>query len=781
MKQTLSISGMHCNSCALNIEESLKKSAGVNSVSVNFATGKAVIEGEIKIEKVKEVVESLGYRIGDKADKDDQVDINEIKRMVIFSGLLSLPIFLLAMGWEVIGQIGPIGQIGETGRNIILLLLTTPVQFIAGFRFYKGAWQAMRNGFANRDTLVALGTSAAYFYSLAVVLGLLPGTVFFETAALLIFFLLLGKYLEAMTVSKTRQAIQKLMEVGAKKARIVRNIRDMGDIREIAIEEVKVGDLLLVKPGEKVAVDGVIIDGQSMIDESMVTGESMPVEKKTGDKVIGGTINKNGSFIFRAEKIGSQTLLNQIIDFVEKAQAAKAPTQQIADKISSIFVPSIIAIAFLVMSYWLWVGRLPLEQALSYGIAVLVIACPCALGLATPTAIMVGTGVGARRGILIKGGEALQKAENINMVVFDKTGTLTKGEPEVMDIISDEAAGHEFFHSTLSPLVLQSSQSTQSNLSKGAAVMGEAVKNYGPASPHKGALEKGDAYLLNYILQVAASVELKSEHPLGQAIVKKAKERNLVLDKVSNFQALPGFGVSGIINSIKISVGKVKKADNEFVRKWTSKGATVVQVDIENSLAGYMAIADSLKENSKAAVDHLKEKGYQVAMISGDNQQTADEIGRQLGIEKIKAGVLPEDKAKIIGEFKGFTGIGGQKNKIAFVGDGINDAPALTIADLGIAMGGGTDVARESGDIVLVKDDPLAIVEAIGLAKATFNKVKFNFFWAFAYNILGIPIAAGLLSGIGITLKPELAGLAMAFSSVSVVSNSLLLKRFKVR
>ncbi|MFH0864348.1 MAG: heavy metal translocating P-type ATPase [Candidatus Gottesmanbacteria bacterium] len=746
MKHNLPISGMHCTSCALNIENSLAKLPGVKSVIVNFATGQLVIEGDVSLVQIREKVEELGYKIEDDSRHHHiagQGETDKLKMMVVLTGIISLPILILSMGWGIFSQMW---QISDTEKNILLFILATPVQFVAGFRFYKGTWQGLRNGFVSMDTLVALGTSAAYFYSLGVILKIFSGEVFFETASLLIFFLLLGKYLEAKTLAGTNEAIKKLMEVGAKKARVLSNLKDLSNLREIPVEQVRVGDILLVKPGEKVPVDGIIIDGQTSINEAMVTGEAMPIDKKLGDKVIGGTLNINGSFIFKAEKVGRQTLINQIIEFVEHAQEAKAPTQKIADKISSIFVPGIIVTAISVMIFWLLIG-LSFSQALTFAIAVLVIACPCALGLATPTAIMVGTGVGAENGILIKGGEALQKAEKIDMVVFDKTGTLTKGQATILDIsvVDSLRSPMRFF-----PVQTDLRSSKIDRL---------------PANRD--------------VLLQAASLEQKSEHPLAQAIVKKAKEEGIILKDVKNFKALPGLGVEGEIGEAKVKVEKVgqKGEEEEFVKNWRNKGATVVEVKINDQTTGFIAIADTLKENSIKAVKLLNKKGYQVAMITGDDQTTANEIGKQLGIEKVMANVLPEEKAAEIEKLKN----GIKETKVAFVGDGINDAPALAIADLGIAMGGGTDIAKEIGDIILVKNDPLVVVSAIELANATFNKVKFNFFWAFFYNILGIPIAAGLLSGLGIILRPELAGLAMALSSISVVSNSLLLKKIKLR
>jgi len=709
MKYELSIKGMHCASCAAKIEKKLLQTKGVTEANVNFMTGKAVVQGKTGKQELKSAIESFGYKVVETEDIGGLGEMGELKKSVIFAGILSIPIFLVSMFFKNVPY-----------RGWILFFLTTPVQFYSGKRFYKGAIGpivvALRSvslavpDFFTMDTLVALGTSAAYFYSVGVLFKLFSGEIFFETSALLIFFILLGNYFEARTLSQTNEAIKKLAEIGAKEAVILRNGKEV----KIPISELIVGDEIVVKPGDKIPVDGTILEGQSAVDESMVTGESLPVEKNVGDKVVGGTVNKYGSFVFKAEKVGSDTLLFQIIEFVEKAQKAKAPTQKLADKISSVFVPTIILISSLVFGYWLVLAELSFASALSFAVAVLVISCPCALGLATPTAIMVGTGIGASKGILIKGGEALQKAIGIKTIVFDKTGTLTKGEPEVVAVEGDDD-----------------------------------------------------------LLKIAASVEQKSEHPIAKAIVEEAKKKKLSLSEVERFQAMPGMGVFGIIEDLGEVMVLATKREEKFVKEWRGKGATVVEVIIENKQTGFIAIADALKESSKKAVEELKKRGFNTAMITGDDKTTAESIARELEVGRVIANVLPEEKAREVEELK-------KEGRLAFVGDGINDAPALSVADLGIAMGGGTEVARETGDIVLVKNDPRDVLRAIKLAQATFNKVKFNFFWAFFYNMLGIPIAAGALSGWGITLKPEFAGLAMAFSSVSVITNSLLLKKVKL-
>lgn len=716
MEKIFQIKGMHCASCASKIETKLRTVKGVKSANVSFTTGKATVYGKVKSEEITKVIKDLGYKIDNLGEVEKIKELNKDKRDLIFAGILCLPIFLLSMFFK-----------NTPYREWVIFLLATPVQFYSGKKFYEGAVRGIRGvgviKGANMDSLVAIGTSAAYFYSVGVLFNLFTGEIFFETSALLIFFLLLGEYLEGKTLRKTNEAIRKLAELGAKDAVILRNDMEI----KVPLSELIVGDEIIVKPGEKIAVDGIIINGQSSIDESMVTGEAMPVDKKVGDKVIGGTINKYGSIVFRAEKVGSDTLLSQIIKFVEKTQSAKAPTQKLADKISSVFVPLIMVISLLVLAYWLLIAGLSFSSALSFAIAVLVVSCPCALGLATPTAIMVGTGIGAKMGILIKGGEALQKAVGIKTVVFDKTGTLTRGEPVVRDV----------------------------------KIVGD-ISN-------------------NELLRLAASVEQKSEHPIARAIVKKAEGEKVVLSNVDNFRAIGGVGVVGVIGEIgDIWVGKTDK-ENDFIKQWRGKGATVVEIKIKDQgsrskdgiTLGFIAIADNPKENAKKTIEKLDKFGYTIAMITGDDKLTAESIAKDLGIEKVIANVEPEGKASAI---DGIRENMGDKGKIAFVGDGINDAPALSTADLGIAMGGGTEVARETGDIILIKNDPMDVFRAIKLAQATFNKVKFNFFWAFVYNILGIPVAAGVLSGIGIILKPEYAGLMMAFSSISVVGNSLLLK-----
>jgi Cu+-exporting ATPase len=602
-------------------------------------------------------------------------------------------------------------------------LLAGIIQFYIGFRFYRGAYYGLKNKTANMDTLVALGTTAAFFYSLATTY-LIEGEAFFETSALLITFVVLGKWLEANAKGKAGEAIKKLMGLQAKTARVLRADQEI----DLPIEEVKVGEVIIVRPGEKIPVDGVVLEGYSSVDESMITGESLPVEKTANDFVVGATINKTGSFKFKATKIGKDTVLAQIIAFVENAQSSKAPIQKFADKVSSVFVPAVLLIALATFFVWYFIFQAAFVFALMTFTAVLVIACPCALGLATPTAIIVGTGRGAQMGILIKGGEALEAADKIQVVVFDKTGTLTKGKPEVTDVIEYE--------------------------------------NIDLQSGH------------HHLLQLAASLEKNSEHPLAEALVNKAKGEQLNFLLVEKFLAEPGRGVSGIVADQKVLVGteKMMAASNIIFspenmlqkNRLEDEGKTVVLVAVNGQLAGLIAVSDVIKDEAQTVVVELKKIKIKTVMITGDNQFTAKAIARQTGIEVFLAEILPQDKAAQIKKFQA------QGFKTAMVGDGINDAPALAQADLGLAMGSGTDIAIEAGGIVLVKNDLRDVARAFALSRQTMNKIKQNLFWALFYNSLGIPIAAfGLL-------KAEYAGLAMALSSVTVVLNSLLLKRKKL-
>ncbi|VVB79161.1 putative copper-exporting P-type ATPase A [uncultured archaeon] len=740
-KINLEITGMHCQSCVTLLDKSLTKQPGIKYASVNLNTEKATVEFDERVidePKIISIIKSLGYTAENPEhrkmkmvheghnDEYDQADFEKKKRerylkkqknLFFYSLIFAIPAFLIGMVFMWLGIEIPY-------RNYILLALATPVQFIIGTGIYKSAWGALKNKTANMDTLIALGTSAAYFYSLYVVFFNPMGDQYFEAAAVLITFVMLGRYLEASAKGKTSEAIQKLMSLSPKIATVIRKGKEM----KIKVDEVIVGDIIIVKPGEKVPVDGIITEGESAIDESMITGESMPVEKGKGDLVIGATINKNGTIKFKATKVGANTTLAQIVKLIEDAQGKKAPIQRFADKISAYFVPAIILIAILSFSIWYWAVGQTFEFSLIIAVSVLVIACPCALGLATPTAIMVGTGKGAEKGILIKGGDALETAHKLYAVVFDKTGTLTEGKPKVTDIVS---------------------------------------------------LNK---FSEKELLKIFASIEQHSEHPLAQAIVNKAKESHISLEKITKFKAIPGHGVEGDFKRKRLIVGKpeyLKKFGkiHEYdpqISSLEADGKTVIVGILDKKIVGFVGIADTPRADSVKAVKALQEQGIFVYMITGDNKRTANAIAKQLGVNHIISEVLPQDKAKEVKKLQ-------KKGKVAMVGDGINDAPALAQADIGIAIGSGTDVAMETGNIVLMNNSTLDVVKAIKLSKITINKIKQNMFWALFYNSLGVPIAAGVLySSTGWLLSPIIAGGAMAMSSVSVVLNTLLMKRKRI-
>ena len=602
------------------------------------------------------------------------------------------------------------------GGNWTMLAFTTVIMLISAGPFVSSAWSAFLKHHSNMDTLVALGTMITYLYSIYTMFTGRP--VFFETAAFVITFVLLGQVLEAKMRSNASSAISKLVNLGAKEALVKRGT----EFVKVPISQVVKGDLIQVLPGQKVPVDGKIVSGTSNIDESMVTGESMPVAKKAGDQVIGSTINQNGSFVIEAEKVGNDTMLAQIIEIVKKAQNSHAPIQKLTDKVANVFVPTVLIIAIITFLVWFVFLNKSVPTALNYAVSVMVIACPCALGLATPTALMVGTGLGAKKGILIKNGEILEAAKNLTAIVFDKTGTITKGKPQVTDVIGNKLV----------------------------------------------------------VLQVAASLEKLSEHPLAPAILTAAQTENAEMKDVTDFKAIEGHGIKGIIDGKTVFVGKpeidqytVETKMSDAITKLQKEAKTVVIVAMDDKVIGLIAIQDAPKETAAKAISDLKAEGLKTVMLTGDNRQVADSVAKQVGIDQVIAEVLPIDKADEIKKLQ-------HNYKVAFVGDGINDAPALTQADVGIAMGSGTDVAIDAGGIVLIKNDLEDVVRALKLSKKTFKRIKLNLFWAFIYNILGIPIATGLFAGIGFTLSPEIAGLAMAFSSLSVVISSVLLGRAKI-
>ncbi|MCM2326036.1 MAG: heavy metal translocating P-type ATPase [Candidatus Woesearchaeota archaeon] len=720
-KVTLDITGMHCASCSTLINRGLVKKEGVKEANVNYGTNKATVlfdDSKLSENDLIEIVKSRGYGATlsegkidvEKQEAMQKKEISDLRNLFFISLLFAVPAFVIGMVFMWLG-------IMVKNSEFILFVLSTPVQFIIGEQFYRGFWSALKNKTANMDSLIAIGTSAAYFFSLYNILFNPSAGQYFETSAILITLVVLGKWLEAVAKGRTSDAIKKLMTLGAKTATVLRDGKEI----VLKIDDVKEGDIILVKPGEKIPVDGIIIEGSTSIDESMVTGESIPIEKGKKSLVIGSTINKHGSFRFRATNVGENTTLSRIIRLIEEAQGKKAPIQRFADEISAVFVPIVILISVLTFSVWMLVGQ-TFSFALVTAVAVLVIACPCALGLATPTAIMVGSGMGAQRGILIKGGDALETAHKLKYVVFDKTGTITKGTPEVTDIID----------------------------------------------------LKGDT------LKIAASIEKNSEHPLADAIVKKAGETKL--SKITGFKAIPGHGVYAKIGTKQYFLGNRKLMNDrkiniqryaKQIEELENQGKTVMLL-AEKQLIGMIAVADTIRETSAQAVKQLQDIGLEVYMITGDNERTARAIAQKAGIKNVFSEVLPEYKADYVKKLQ-------IKGKVAMIGDGINDAPALATADIGIAMGSGTDVAMESGNIVLMKNDLLDVPKAIKLSRLTMRKIKQNMFWALFYNCLGIPIAAGVLyPWTGWLLSPIIAGAAMAMSSVSVVTNTVMMRYRKI-
>jgi Cu+-exporting ATPase len=653
--------------------------------------------------------------------EEPEVELHRLKILVSMGAILTVPTMALTY----------VPVFPQTLNNYLLLLLSTPVQFGVGIRFYRGMYDALRNRMGNMDTLIAIGTTAAWAYSLIVTVlpSVIPsGAVYFDTATLIITLVLLGNTLEYMSKGKASEAVRKLLDLQSRTARIVRD----GSEADIPVEEVQVGDIFVVRPGERVPVDGVVLEGRTSIDQSMITGESMPVERRIGDQVIGGTINKTGFIRARAEKVGADTVLSKIIQLVEEAQMARAPIQRLADRISGYFVPMVLTIASISALLWYFVGHIGLNFALLAFVSVVIIACPCALGIATPAAVMVGTAKGAQQGILIKGGEHLEAAHKVDTVVFDKTGTLTRGEPTVTDIV---------------------------------AFRGFSRRD---------------------VLRYAAVAEKRSEHALGQAVLHEARGLELQISDPESFEAVPGMGVKCRYDGYDIKFGNMALMSESGVilpveaemqiSTLEGNGKTVMILSVDNSVVGLIGVADTIKEHSAEAIKQLEKMGIQVIMVTGDNERTARTIAEKLGIERVLSEVLPDQKERVVREIQH------EGRRVAMVGDGVNDAPALAAADVGIAIGSGTDVAVETGGIVLVRDDPADVVTAIRLSKRTLQKIKQNLFWAFAYNTILIPVAAGVLVpflGAGVyDYLPFLAAGAMAFSSVTVVSNSLLLSRF---
>lgn len=738
------IEGMSCASCAMTIENAVSKIPGVDKASVNLATEIMTVEANDSVtpEDIAKVVDGVGYsarprgksveeELEEKNEKKE-AHLREMKRNLTISAIFAVPLLFIAMadmvGIPMPAFLSPMQS--PVSYALIQLALVLPIIWL-GRRFFVDGFKALSKGHPNMDSLVALGTSAAFLYSLYGTYHVLEGhahfamNLYYESAGVILTLITLGKYFEDVSKGKTSMAIQTLVGLAPKMATVLRDGQEV----EVPVEEVQVGDLIRVKPGEKVPVDGIVTEGNSTVDESMLTGESIPVSKAVGDEVIGASLNKTGSFILKATKIGKDTALSQIIQLVEQAQGSKAPIAKLADKVSGVFVPIVIVLALVSGLAWYFLGQESWVFALTITISVLVIACPCALGLATPTAIMVGTGKGAENGILLKSGEALEEANHVNMVVFDKTGTITNGTPVVTDVVT---------------------------------------------------AENTDA---DALIRLAASLEVASEHPLGEAIVAKAKEQGAAFDEVTNFEAIPGFGIKGHVGETLVFLGNEKWMRenglanvemNDKANHFAEQGKTPLYIGYNDAVQGLIVVADTVKESSARAIQTLHEMGIQVAMMTGDHERTAQAIAAEVGIDRVFSEVLPQDKANYVSKLQEEGYI------VAMVGDGINDAPALAQAQVGIAIGTGTDVAIESADAVLMKSDLMDVPAMLKLSRATIRNIKENLFWAFAYNVIGIPFAMGVLHLFGgPLLNPMIAGAAMSFSSVSVVLNALRLKRWK--